>query len=312
MTRIDPLRLRLVAVCLSALAAAACTQEPSTINVPTTQGQAFFRSVDSGGRTRTYQVFVPGTVRSEVPAPVMISLHASPGSSSDMRGISGFDQVARSLQTIMVYPDATSDWAEGCDCTQADAAGVDDVQFIRDLIDDLDTSFRVNRDRVYAAGFSDGGFFAQRLACDMEGDIAAIAVVAATMSGPLAATCDPPVPVSFLMIHGTADPRVPAAGSGGTRASLGARETVDFWLEHNGCGTEPTVTSVQDVENDGTSVNVEQYQSCDGGTEVEFYEVVDGGHTWPNPILAFPPESGLKTLDIDAAAAIGVFFLRHG
>lgn len=312
MIDIDALRLRPVAVCLAAFAVVACSAEPSTINVPQTQGQPFFRSVESGGRTRTYQIFVPNSVRSDVPAPIMISLHGSPGSGSDMRGISGFDQVARSLQTIMVYPDATSDWAEGCDCTQADVGGVDDVQFIRDMIDHLDTSFRVNRDRVYAAGFSDGGFFAQRLACDMDGEIAAIAVVAATMSGPLAATCDPPVPVSFLLIHGTADPRVPAAGGGGTRASLGARETVDFWLEQNGCGTEPAVTSVQDIENDGTSVNVEQYRDCDDGAEVEFYEVVDGGHTWPNPRLLFPPEDGLKTLDIDGAAAIGVFFLRHG
>ncbi len=146
----------------------------------------------------------------------------------------------------------------------------------------------------------------------MEGEIAAVAVVAATMSVPVAERCDPPVPIPFLLIHGTADPRVPAEGGPGPRPTLSARATVDFWVAHNGCVTEPTATSVQDIENDGTSVNVEQYQECDGGAEVEFYEVVDGGHTWPNPVLRFPPEDGLKTLDIDAAAAIGVFFLRHG
>ena len=78
-----------------------------------------------------------------------------------------------------------------------------------------------------------------------------------------------------------------------------------------GCADEPTVTDTQDIVNDGTSVDVELFQSCTGTAEVEFYEVVDGGNTWPNPTINFPASSGLKTEDIDGAAVLGVFFLRH-
>jgi polyhydroxybutyrate depolymerase len=294
---------------LAALFALGCSQESTLITNPPT-GSPFNRSVESGGRTRTYQIFVPSTVRSDVPAPILIALHGSPGTGSDMRGITGFDQVADLLQTIMVYPDATSDWAEGCDCATADGAGVDDVQFVRDMIDDLDSAFAVDRTRIYAAGFSQGGMFAMRLACEMN-EISAVGIVAATMSVPLAEGCAPGGPVPLALIHGTLDATYPAGGRAAGAPLLGARPALQFWLDNNGCQATPTQTSTQDGANDGTSVEVELYQTCDGSSEVEFYEVINGGHTWPNPAIVFPPSSGLKTNDIDAAAVLGVFFLRH-
>lgn len=304
-----PRRAPALALGLIGLAATACSEEPGIVTGPP-EGNASDRSVESGGRTRTYQIYVPGTVRSDVPAPVMISLHDRPGSGSDMRGITGFDAIARLLETIMVYPDAIVDWAEGCDCSSADAAGIDDVQFMRDMIDDLDAAFAVDRSRIYAAGYGQGGMFAERLACEWE-EVSAIGVVAATLSRVLEASCDPPAPVSAALIHGTLDTTYPADGQPGATGLLGARGALEFWLDVNGCGAVPTTTSTQDPVIDGTEVEVEIYRDCDGGAEVEFYEVVDGGHTWPNPAINFPVSSGLKTEDIDAAAVLGVFFLRH-
>lgn len=296
--------------CLLASTALACSQDSSiTANVP--EGRTLTRTVESGGRTRSYQAYIPSTVESGVPAPILISLHPTPGSGSDMRGITGFDQIARLLETIMVYPTASSDWEEGCDCSVADLTGVDDIQFLRDMIDDLDSETAVDRSRIYAVGFSDGGLAASHLACEME-ELAAVGVVAATMYVSVSQTCSPPEPVSFVLIHGTSDLVYPAGGGGsGATELLGARETVDFWLDANGCAATPTTTSTQDQVEDGTTVEVELYHECDGGAEVEFYEVVNGGHTWPNPAISFPVSSGLKTGDIDAAAVLGVFFLRH-
>ena len=131
------------------------------------------------------------------------------------------------------------------------------------------------------------------------------------MSGPVANECDPAGPMPFLLIHGTNDPFFPARG-GGPRDLLTTVDAVAFWRVHNECGETPTTSTLLDPVNDGTSVNVHQYQDCANGAEVEYYEVEGGGHTWPNPVLTFPPSSGLKTEDMDAAAAIGVFFLRHG
>ena len=295
------------AICLGALVLSACSNEPTTVTIPT-EGLATTRTVESGGVTRSYQMFVPSSVQSAVPARVIIALHPVPGNSGDMRGISAFDQVARLLETIMVYPNATLDWAEDCDCSSADAQGVDDVQFMRDILDHVETTHAVDRSSVYLTGYSQGGRMAQNVACKMAGEISGLAVVAASMSRSLGNDCAPQGRVPFLMIHGTEDAVYPFLGSAG---SVAARDVVSFWGGVNGCSPQPSAINVLDEQNDGTTVNVEQYQDCGGGTEVEFYEVVEGGHTWPNPILFFPEASGLKTLEIDAAATIGVFFVRH-
>ncbi len=52
----------------------------------------------------------------------------------------------------------------------------------------------------------------QRLGCELEDKISAIAVVAATMGRELFARCKPARPVSVLIIHGTEDPLVPYEG----------------------------------------------------------------------------------------------------
>jgi len=294
------------AVCCGALALLACSNEPTTITIPT-EGLATTRTLESGGVTRSYQMFVPSSVRSDVPARVIIALHPVPGNSGDMRGISGFDQIARLLETIMVYPNATLDWAEDCDCSSADAQGVDDVQFIRDLLDHVATTHAIDRSKVYLTGYSQGGRMVQNVACKMAGEISGVAVVAASMSRSLGGDCAPQGRVPFLMIHGTEDTVYPFLGSAN---SVAARDVASFWASVSGCSAEPTVR-VLDDQNDGTTVNFEHFEDCDGGSEVDFYGVVEGGHTWPNPILFYPEASGLKTLEIDAAATIGVFFLRH-
>jgi len=266
------------AVCCGALALLACSNEPTTITIPT-EGLATTRTLESGGVTRSYQMFVPSSVRSDVPL----------------------------LETIMVYPNATLDWAEDCDCSSADAQGVDDVQFIRDLLDHVATTHAIDRSKVYLTGYSQGGRMVQNVACKMAGEISGVAVVAASMSRSLGGDCAPQGRVPFLMIHGTEDTVYPFLGSAN---SVAARDVASFWASVSGCSAEPTVR-VLDDQNDGTTVNFEHFEDCDGGSEVDFYGVVEGGHTWPNPILFYPEASGLKTLEIDAAATIGVFFLRH-
>ncbi|SRR6266487_3458229 len=52
----------------------------------------------------------------------------------------------------------------------------------------------------------------QRLGCELEDKISAIAVVAATMGRELFARCKPARPVSVLIIDGTEDPLVPYEG----------------------------------------------------------------------------------------------------
>ncbi len=60
---------------------------------------------------------------------------------------------------------------------------------------------------------------------------------------------------------------------------------------------------------DNSTISVQQYTSCDGDSEVLFYTVNGGGHSWPGSF----PVPGLLPLneDIEAHFDIWEFFSRH-
>ena len=68
-----------------------------------------------------------------------------------------FDETAEEHGVIAVYPDAWRQaWAvDGS--TPADLNFVDDVVFMRDLIDEVSSNYSIDPKRVYAAGISNGG-----------------------------------------------------------------------------------------------------------------------------------------------------------
>ena len=179
----------------------------------------------------------------------MIALHGSPGTSNSIRQISGFEQVAEDVRFLVAFPEATTDWNEGCGCSAAEAAGVDDVQFVRDLIDAVDAELGVERTSVFAAGLSQGGLFAEHLACRMADALAGVAVVAATMSAPLSRVCDPARPIPILLLHGDLDAVVPEGGTDdGDVSVLPIREAVDLWVDLNRCVGAPETEVVDRVE----------------------------------------------------------------
>ncbi|NIN10290.1 MAG: hypothetical protein GTN62_03090 [Gemmatimonadales bacterium] len=80
------------------------------------------------GLVRTYRLHVPEGYDPVAATPLLFAFHGVPGTGEDMQAISGFDAVADALRFLVAYPDATSDWAEGCDgCARADGEGVNDV-----------------------------------------------------------------------------------------------------------------------------------------------------------------------------------------
>jgi polyhydroxybutyrate depolymerase len=178
--------------------------------------------------------------------------------------------------------------------------------------------------RAFVMGISNGGMMVQRLACEAGGAFKAYAAVAANLPAALARGARPSQPVPIVLFSGTADQLMPFAGGelGKGRAGRGAGghvisapDTVRFWAELNGCRNE-SVVALPDKENDGTQVLLHSFEGCRPGGEVEFYEIVGGGHTWPGGTA--PKHPALRRLlgnvsaDIDATAIALDFFRRHG
>ena len=277
-----------------AAGAAACGHDSLAPGGGTTDTLTF------GGEVRVFDVYVSAKVARDTPAPLLFALHqTSPASDgARMRELSGFDAVADSLGLIVVYPDALVDWAEGCDCSTADAEGTDDVGYLLELIDYVERDWPVDRGRVYAVGFSQGGLFAGRVGCDAAEHFAGVAVVAATMSRPLSLACEPSVPMKFVLMSGTRDAVFPFRGSldRGPFTTISAESTVRLWRGFVGCSDLPVVRSVPDTVDDGWSVRVDGYNQCTGAARVALYTIQGAPHVWPKG-------------DMDPAMEIAEFFL---
>lgn len=106
------------------------------------------------------------------------------------------------------------------------------MAFAGDVVDAVAQEHPVDRARVYASGWSGGGFMAHRLGCDAADRFAAIAVLHAPLRGP----CDPSRPVDVLQLAGGADDVLPAAGGttpdGGPLPPL--RSAMRRWRERGG------------------------------------------------------------------------------
>ena len=256
-----------------------------------------------GGLERTYRIHFPVGGNATQPTPVVFGLHGGGSESSVVQDGSGFDAVADSVGFIVVYPNAAlnRNWAEGCDCVRADTAGVDDVGFLLALVDEIDRSWSVDRDRVYAFGVSQGGFFAHRVACDAPERFAAVVVVMGAMSLPLSEVCTPSQPISVAMYMGTQDPTVLYAGNylGGLYSTLSADSSLSLWAAKNGCTGDLSTWAYPDVVSDGWAVRVDEYPYCDQGTSVSLYSLIGAGHIWPRG-------------DIDPALTITEFFFDRG
>lgn len=197
-----------------------------------------------------------------------------------MEMTTGLDEEAARLGMIVAYlDDAAGDWAEGCGCSIADQQNVNDLGFARALTNELAPSYTLDPDRIYAVGFSIGGLFVQRLACEASDLFAAVVTVSATMSTPLSQTCRPSEPISVMILHGTADPVFPWEGTqNGTLSLLSARAAIDQWRTHDACPEEPRVT--EQPINTSLSIREVRYAPCQSETEVRLIAVEGGRHVW--------------------------------
>jgi polyhydroxybutyrate depolymerase len=240
-------------------------------------------TLESGGITRSYEIHLPPNYMTTSP-PVVILFHRADGDGFDMRLLSSFDLESNYYGFLAVYPYAVTDWAYGCDCTSAEADGIDDVQFVLDLLDTLEADYSINRDSVFVTGFAEGALMAQKMICDAAESFAGLATVGATMSVPVAEVCEPSREMPVLMIHGKQDEefRWDGAPNLGALSLLSADTTLQFWATHNGCGDRVASEYVGFDSYYNFEVYREGFESCPAGADVVLYRMEGAGHGWPN------------------------------
>jgi polyhydroxybutyrate depolymerase len=270
------------------------------------------RHLNVGGRERSYLIDLPPRDTTRRPLPVVLVFHGGGGSPAGARTQTGFSTLAAGVRAIVVYPAGSgrlSDarlltWNTGTCCGYAKAANIDDAAFISALLDTLQRTYPIDKNRVFATGLSNGGMMSYLVACRLADRIAAVAVV----SGELSMNCSPSRPVSVLIIHGTADENLPFNGGVGAKA-LDKHEVrpvsyaLDSWKRFDRC-PDAALTSSHD------GVTHSTWSPCSAGTAVELYKIESGGHAWPggermSRILDAPSNA------LDATQTAWAFFMAH-
>lgn len=272
------------------------------------------------GRQRSYRLHLPPAVDQGRPLPVLFALHGG-GGTSHIMSRQGFSQLADHEGFIVIYPQGLKNWNDGRGDPEmpSHAENVDDVGFLKAVLEEVAAHHPVDRRRVYATGISNGAIMSHRLGAEAADTFAAIAPVVGGLAEPLEAGFAPSHPVSVLIIQGEADPAVPyhggaiRLGRGRERGKIVSTErAVQLWVEHNGCKPAGQTVLADLDPDDGCRTTVTRYEGGREGSRVQLYSCQGMGHTWPGGKQYLPAEwIGPVTRDFDANQVIWDFLKQH-
>ncbi len=276
----------LVAACVSSAAEA---QQPAVAASSCTLAAAAGvpQQLTSGGRPRTYRLFVPAGFDSRKRLPLVLDLHGSGGTAAGQASTSAFEVLAAREGVVVASLQADGGrW----NVPVADG-GPDDVAYVSHVIDHVAARACIDSARIYATGFSGGGRMSSLLACRLNARLAAIAPMAGLRwPGPCEGR---PIPV--LTLHGLADPQNPYAGQAAGRGAEWLESVPDAlagWARHNGCDGDAI------LEDPEGPLSTLRYQGCDKGTEVRLIRIDGLRHAWART-------------EVDATSVMWQFFKGH-
>lgn len=268
------------------------------------------------GMERTFTYFVPRTLG---PSPgLVLAFHGGGGSAAQMRGQTAYelDRIAEAEGVIVVYPEAHEGHWNTCQRARTAAAtelGVDDLAFARALVSWFEERHGIDRTKVFAVGFSNGGHMVYRLVLEAPELLRAAAVVAANLPTPADSKCElHEQAMPLLVINGVDDPINPYEG--------GELSFHGLWDMGPVMGTEQTARTfageatldarerVADGDGDPTTW-IERITWAD--SRVTALAVHGGGHGIPQRGYRFPLAFGSTSTEMDACDEIWAFFERQ-
>jgi polyhydroxybutyrate depolymerase len=216
------------------------------------------RTIDVDGASRRYLLVEPAAMDPAKAYALVLVLH---GDGGDARGFhTGFPfERASGGEAILAYLEGVrSTWD-----LEARKGSNKDVRFATRVVEELTAARLVDRARVFAAGYSSGGFFANVLACHEPGLLRAIASNAggapykqAEKWGNGYPKCPGQLPTATIALHGGRDFAV-TIDSG--------RFSAAYWAYVNGCDTGAMETTGYD--------ECHAYRGCPAGKPVAWCEI---------------------------------------
>jgi polyhydroxybutyrate depolymerase len=288
---------------------------------PTLAGTLSKGMMEVAGMQRSYLSYVPRGLPQG--APLVLVMHGSgEGPQAIRRGTGyGFERLADQHGFAVVYPKSFAfDWNDCSAIGDAALNGVraDDAGFLAALVGKLVGEIGVDPSRVFAAGVSNGGSMALRLALEDPKRYRAVAAAAANVPAPTNFRCQPVGrPSSIMILNGTEDPLVPDAGGeinllgmfykGGRVISSVA--SAQYFADRHAITGKPMVSLTQTSQ--GARVEHARWLAGDGRGEVELVTLHGAGHGLPQPWARRPRLLGPSPMEPNGPALIWAFFERQ-
>lgn len=266
-----------------------------------------------GREHRDYILHVPKSYRRDRPSALVVLLHGHGSHAQTFEQLTGMSGKADKNDFIVAYPQALgspSVWHTGVD----GSARIDDVAFIRILIDSISSAYNIDPNRIYVAGHSNGAFMAYRVGSALSSRIAAIGISAGsigriTSRGDTVRIQAPSNPVPVIAFHGKDDNMVPFDGgkeTDGPRRIVPVPQSIRFWVNSDGCNATPDTTVLEKG-----NVIRDDYTGCRAGSEVVLYTIVDGTHKWPGDKTPWWKFWGHTNDTLSATDEMWSFFRAH-
>jgi polyhydroxybutyrate depolymerase len=239
------------------------------------------RTVMAGGLMRTYLVYLPAG-DPEAAMPLVVVAHGYTMSGQLMYDITGYKELADSEHIALAFPDGQggpntlgAPWNVGANvCPSSSGAPPnapgDDFAFLDAIKADVAADQCIDREHVFATGFSMGGYFSHQIGC-MRSDFRAVAPHSGGTHD-LSGCTNARRPI--IIFHGLGDALIPpGCADPNSLPVTGAMPAAAAWAAHNGCGTATTMRTV-------TGGRCVHYEGCPADGQVELCTFDAMGHCW--------------------------------
>ena len=219
-------------------------------------------SLQVANADRSFTVHVPDGYDSARAYPLIVALHGGGGSGASFQQGLRLDSVVGS-EAIIVYPDGLPEFPGGDTVWALDPEG-DDFIFFDALLSHMQTHMCLDESRVFATGWSLGGYMANSLGCYRSERVTAIASISGGVPGPKPpappyAECTASVPARIM--HGTNDFVIPISEGEAMR---------DIFAANSACDLTTTVADPAPCV---------AYEAC---SQPLHWCEYSGGHEWPS------------------------------
>ena len=255
---------------------------------PSVMYQGPFIVGDDGPKRQPAKVYLPVQYNTKPSWPLVVLLHGFTATGDLQNYYLGLSARVSLRGFILVTPNGTLTpknttgekgrkldnlpfWNATDACCDFGKTAVDDAGYLTRVIEEVKAKYNVDTKKIYIFGHSNGGFMANRMACEMGEQIAAVASLAGgAYKDP--GKCAKAAPVNYLQIHATDDETINYFT---VPEYAGGEPTVQQWIKRNGCSEKPKRGPASDhlvlIPFKDTTSQV--WDRCASGKKVELWTI---------------------------------------